>query len=93
VLRPQVGDRRAAHRLGAGHQAASQAGGFIDEQFAERWFSEHGGARAHNRWLAEQCSRSPERRAGVAVVPMLGDVDVAVAESLERQSPDFGAGS
>ena len=118
--------------------AASQAGGFIDEQFAEQWFSEHGdgiaggwdvalrdkeldgdgvvgevifpdadavtgvagapfgaglgqsgdldpgramaGARAHNRWLAELCSHSPERRAGVAVVPILADIDAAVAE-------------
>ncbi len=38
------------------------------------------GARAHNRWLAELCSHSPERRAGVAVVPILADVDAAVAE-------------
>jgi len=118
--------------------AAAQAGGFIDEQFAEQWFSEHGdgiaggwdvglrdkeldgdgvvgevifpdadavtgvagapfgaglgqsgdldpgramaGARAHNRWLAELCSHSPERRAGVAVVPILADIDAAVAE-------------
>ena len=118
--------------------AAAQAGGFIDEEFAEQWFSEHGdgiaggwdvalrdkeldgdgvvgevifpdadavtgvagapfgaglgqsgdldpgramaGARAHNRWLAELCSHSPERRAGVAVVPILADIDGAVAE-------------
>lgn len=118
--------------------AAAQAGGFIDEEFAQEWFSEHGegiaggwdvalrdkeldgdgvvgevifpdadavtgvagapfgaglgqsgdldpgramaGARAHNRWLAELCSHSPERRAGVAVVPILADVDAAVAE-------------
>lgn len=118
--------------------AAAQAGGFIDEQFAQEWFSENGegiaggwdvalrdkeldgdgvvgevifpdadavtgvagapfgaglgqsgdldpgramaGARAHNRWLAELCSHSPERRAGVAVVPILADVDAAVAE-------------
>lgn len=38
------------------------------------------GARAHNRWLAELCSDSPERRAGVAIVPVLHDVDAAVAE-------------
>ena len=29
------------------------------------------GARAHNRWLAELCQDSPERRAGVAIVPDL----------------------
>jgi predicted TIM-barrel fold metal-dependent hydrolase len=38
------------------------------------------GARAHNRWLAELCAESPERRAGVAIVPILGDIDAAVAE-------------
>ena len=41
------------------------------------------GARAHNRWLAELCSVSPERRCGVATVPVLHDVDEAVAE-IER---------
>ena len=38
------------------------------------------GARAHNRWLAELCSSSPERRCGVATIPILHDVDWAVAE-------------
>lgn len=38
------------------------------------------GARAHNRWLAEFCQMAPERRAGVAIVPMLWDVDAAVRE-------------
>jgi predicted TIM-barrel fold metal-dependent hydrolase len=38
------------------------------------------GARAHNRWLAELCRESPDRRAGVAVVPIIVDVDEAVAE-------------
>jgi predicted TIM-barrel fold metal-dependent hydrolase len=37
------------------------------------------GAKAHNRWLAELCATSPERRAGVAIVPIF-DVDAAVAE-------------
>jgi predicted TIM-barrel fold metal-dependent hydrolase len=36
------------------------------------------GAWAHNRWLAEFCQHSPERRAGVAIVPM-HDVAKAVA--------------
>jgi predicted TIM-barrel fold metal-dependent hydrolase len=35
------------------------------------------GAWAHNRWLAEFCTHSPERRAGVAIVPM-HDVQQAV---------------
>ena len=34
----------------------------------------------HNRWLAELCAESPERRAGVAIVPIVGDIDAAVAE-------------
>jgi predicted TIM-barrel fold metal-dependent hydrolase len=38
------------------------------------------GARAHNRWLAELCQMAPERRAGVAIVPVLWDVDEAVKE-------------
>jgi predicted TIM-barrel fold metal-dependent hydrolase len=38
------------------------------------------GARAHNRWLAELCADGPARRAGVALVPILHDVDDAVAE-------------
>jgi predicted TIM-barrel fold metal-dependent hydrolase len=37
------------------------------------------GARAHNRWLAELCATSPERRAGIAIVPIF-EVDAAVAE-------------
>jgi predicted TIM-barrel fold metal-dependent hydrolase len=38
------------------------------------------GARAHNRWLAELCAESPERRAGVAIVPIIAGIDDAVAE-------------
>ena len=38
------------------------------------------GARAHNRWIAEFCQMVPERRIGLAIVPMLYDVDQAVAE-------------
>ncbi|MFQ5515729.1 MAG: amidohydrolase family protein [Myxococcota bacterium] len=38
------------------------------------------GARAHNRWLAEFCGLAPERRAGIAIVPLLWDVDEAVRE-------------
>ncbi len=39
------------------------------------------GARSHNRWLAELCQMAPERRAGIAIVPILWDVDTAVAEA------------
>ena len=39
------------------------------------------GAIAHNRWLAELCATSPDRRRGVALVPIaFVDVDVSVAE-------------
>lgn len=38
------------------------------------------GARAHNRWLSEFCSITPERQAGIAIVPILWDVDEAVKE-------------
>lgn len=38
------------------------------------------GARAHNRWLADFCSKTPERHAGVASIPLLWDVEEAVKE-------------
>ena len=38
------------------------------------------GARAHNRWLAELCQMAPERRAGVALLPLLWDPAEAVRE-------------
>ncbi len=49
------------------------------------------GARAHNRWLAELCSHSPERRRGVALVPITGDVDAAVAEIRRAKESGLGA--
>jgi predicted TIM-barrel fold metal-dependent hydrolase len=39
------------------------------------------GARAHNRWIAEFCQMAPERRAGVAIVPLCWDVEAAVREA------------
>jgi predicted TIM-barrel fold metal-dependent hydrolase len=38
------------------------------------------GARAHNRWLAEFCQMSPERRAGVAITPICWDVEESLKE-------------
>jgi len=38
------------------------------------------GARAYNRWLADFCARSPERRAGVAFLPPAHDVAGIVEE-------------
>jgi predicted TIM-barrel fold metal-dependent hydrolase len=39
------------------------------------------GARAHNRWIAEFCQMAPERRAGIAIVPLLWDVEEGVREA------------
>ncbi|MBK7727193.1 MAG: amidohydrolase [Gammaproteobacteria bacterium] len=38
------------------------------------------GARAHNRWLAELCAQAPARHCGVAVMPVLWDIEEAVRE-------------
>ena len=39
------------------------------------------GARAHNRWLAELCAQAPERHVGVAIVPLVWNVDEAIQEA------------
>ena len=39
----------------------------------------HAGVRAHNRWLADFCSRFPERRAGIGQI-FLNDIDDAIAD-------------
>lgn len=49
------------------------------------------GARAHNRWLAELCAHSPERRCGVATVPVLHDVGMALREIERLASEGFRA--
>jgi predicted TIM-barrel fold metal-dependent hydrolase len=36
------------------------------------------GAMAHNRWLAEFCANNPERHHGVAIIPLLWDVELAI---------------
>jgi predicted TIM-barrel fold metal-dependent hydrolase len=38
------------------------------------------GARAHNRWLEEFCATNPPRRAGVALVPIVHDIEESVKE-------------
>jgi predicted TIM-barrel fold metal-dependent hydrolase len=45
------------------------------EDYRRRW----AGLRAHNRWLADWCSRHPDRRAGIGQI-FLDDVDGAIAE-------------
>lgn len=50
------------------------------------------GARAHNRWLAELCAVSPDRRAGVAVIPAIFDIDAAVAETVRSYESGLRGG-
>jgi predicted TIM-barrel fold metal-dependent hydrolase len=38
------------------------------------------GARAHNRWLVEFCATDPVRRNGVALVPIIHDIEESVRE-------------
>lgn len=49
------------------------------------------GARAHNRWLAEFCATEPERHCGVALLPLGGAVDAAVAEIHRAKEAGLGA--
>ena len=54
--------------------AGLQAGLITDPKLA------FAGARAHNRWLEEFCATNPPRRAGVALVPIIHDVEESVRE-------------
>jgi predicted TIM-barrel fold metal-dependent hydrolase len=38
------------------------------------------GRRVYNRWLADFCAQSPDRLAGVALMPSLDDIDAVVSE-------------
>jgi predicted TIM-barrel fold metal-dependent hydrolase len=49
------------------------------------------GAQAHNRWLADLCSHSPERRRGVALVPITADLDDVLAEIRRAKESGLGA--
>jgi hypothetical protein len=49
-----------------------------------RYEPDVGGGRAHNRWL-DFVAKSPERRVGLAVAPLLHDIDVAVTEIREAK--------
>lgn len=57
--------------------AGLSAGAIEDPELA------YAGARAHNRWLEEFCSHAPERRGGVALVPITHGIEEGVAE-IER---------
>lgn len=66
--------------LGAGRVAASPFGSGLGGGAGYEPDVAMAGARAHNRWLADFVAEAPLRRVGLAVVPMLADIDAAVAE-------------
>ncbi len=49
------------------------------------------GAQAHNRWLADLCSHSPERRRGVALVPITAPMHEVLAEIRRIKADGLGA--
>ena len=66
--------------LGTGRVSASPFGSGLNGGAGAEPELALAGARAHNRWLADFCAQSPDRRIGVAIVPILFDIDAAVAE-------------
>lgn len=66
--------------LGTGRVAASPFGSGLASQVDHDPAQVMAGARAHNRWLADFVRESPERRVGVAVVPIVLDIEEAIAE-------------
>ena len=54
---------------------------FAPPPTTEQYELRHAGIQAHNRWLADFCSRYPERRAGVGQI-FLNDVDDAIADAI-----------
>ncbi|MFF7243667.1 amidohydrolase family protein [Embleya sp. NPDC008237] len=49
------------------------------------------GAQAHNRWLAELCKTSPERRRGVALIPITAAIEDVLAEIRRIKADGLGA--
>ena len=49
------------------------------------------GAQAHNRWLADLCKNSPERRCGVALVPITAAIEDVLAEIRRIKEDGLGA--
>ena len=66
--------------LGTGRISASPFGSGLGGGAGVEPDKAMAGAKAHNRWLADFVAQSPERRVGVAVVPILHDIDAAVEE-------------
>lgn len=50
------------------------------------------GARAYNRWLAEFCNESPERRAGVIQLPPAHDAELLIAEMTRAREAGLRGG-
>ncbi len=69
VLFPDGITEMNAPPFGAGFSMGSE-GVTADLQWA--------GCRAHNRWMAEFVQTAPERRIGLACIPLLWDIDLAV---------------
>ena len=66
--------------LGTGRVAASPFGSGLSSSGDSDRELVLAGAKAHNRWLADFCAKEPDRRIGVAVVPIVHDIDAAIAE-------------
>ena len=66
--------------LGTGRVAASPFGSGLSGGVDTDPELVMAGARAHNRWLADFQAKEPHRRVGVAVVPVVIDVDLALDE-------------
>ncbi|MEX1007640.1 MAG: amidohydrolase family protein [Acidimicrobiia bacterium] len=66
--------------LGTGRIAASPFGSGLAGGAGNAPELALAGAKAHNRWLADFCAQEPDRRIGVALIPILYDLDAAVAE-------------
>lgn len=66
--------------LGTGRVSASPFGSGLGSPVGVDAELVMAGARAHNRWLADFCAKQPDRRIGVAVVPITCGVDEAVDE-------------
>lgn len=69
--------------LGTGRVAASPFGSGLSSSGDSVPDLVLAGAKAHNRWLADFCAKEPHRRIGVAVVPIVHDIDAAIAEITE----------
>jgi predicted TIM-barrel fold metal-dependent hydrolase len=66
--------------LGTGRLASSPFGSGLGSGAGVDPAAVKAGSRAHNRWLADFCATNPDRRIGVAVIPITAGVDDAVAE-------------